>query len=195
MSRRLLIIASAMVALATALTGYLLYTRIVTTIPATPLIGGTFRLVAQDGTQFDSRTLDGKPYAVFFGFTHCPEVCPTTMLEVSHVFDELGDEADDLTVYFITIDPERDTPEVLQDYVSSFTGRIVGLWGTPEQIAEVAKKFRVYYEKVPTSDGDYTMNHSASIYLMGRDGLFKSLVSYNDSSQDFLRKFQELLSE
>jgi protein SCO1/2 len=195
MSRRWLFIASAMVVLATASTGYLVYTRIVTTIPGTPLIGGPFRLTAQDGTEFDSRTLEGKPYAVFFGFTHCPEVCPTTMLEVSHVFDELGDKADDLTVYFITVDPERDTPDVLQDYVSSFTGRIVGLSGTPEQIADVAKKFRVYYEKVPTSDGDYTINHSASIYLMGRDGLFKSLVSFNDSPQEFLRKFEELLSE
>jgi protein SCO1/2 len=193
MVRRLLSIALAVLVLCAAAAGYLLYARQMTT-SETPSIGGPFRLTAHDGSVVDSENLAGKPYAVFFGFTHCPEVCPTALSEVSRVFDDLGDQADDLTVLFISVDPERDTPEVLREYVSSFTGRIVGLSGTPEQIAEVARQFRVYYEKVPISDGGYTMNHTAAIYLMGRDGVFKDAVGYDTDHQQVLEKFRALLS-
>lgn len=195
MARRLLSIALAMIVICAAAIGYLAYHRqLITASEEAPAIGGPFRLTAQDGTILDSRDLAGKPYAVFFGFTHCPEVCPTTLSEVSRVFDDLGDEARDLTVLFITVDPERDTPEVLREYVSSFTGRIVGLSGTPDEIADVARKFKAYYEKVPTSDGSYTMNHSAGVYLMGRDGMFRDIVSYDAAHQQVLEKFRDLLS-
>lgn len=121
-------------------------------------------------------------------------MCPTTLSEVSHVFDDLGDAAGGLTVLFITVDPERDTPEVLRNYVSSFSGNIVGLTGTPDEIAKVAEEYKVYYEKVPTSDGGYTMNHSAAIYLMGRDGKFRDAVRYSADYAQILDKFRSLLA-
>jgi protein SCO1/2 len=194
MVRRLLSILAAVVVLGAAAAGYLAYTWHISPTGEAPAIGGPFRLTAQDGTILDSKDLAGKPYAVFFGFTHCPEVCPTTLSELSYAFDDLGEEAGDLTVLFITVDPERDTPQVLNDYVSSFTGRIIGLSGTPEEIADVAKKFKAYYEKVPTSDGSYTMNHSAAIYLMGRDGTFKDAIGYDADHQQVLAKLRALLS-
>lgn len=192
--RRILQVALAVAVLAAATVGYLLYVQQTMLPPDAPAIGGPFRLTAHDGKILSSEDLAGKPFAVFFGFTHCPEVCPTTLSEVSHVFDDLGDEAKDLTVLFVTVDPERDTPEVLRDYVSSFSGRIIGLSGTPDEIAKVAKEYKVYYEKVPTSDRGYTMNHSAAIYLMGRDGTFRDAATYGAGYAQTLAKFRTLLA-
>lgn len=192
--RRILQAALAVAVLAAATFGYLLYVRQTTLSPDAPAIGGPFRLTAHDGKILSSEDLAGKPFAIFFGFTHCPEVCPTTLSEVSRVFDDLGDEAKDLTVLFVTVDPERDTPAVLRDYVSSFSGRIIGLSGTPDEIAKVAREYKVYYEKVPTSDGGYTMNHSAAIYLMGRDGIFKDAATYGADYAQTLAKFRALLA-
>lgn len=192
--RRGILVVATLAALAAAIAGYLIYARPATVTADAAAIGGPFRLTTHDGKVLSSEDLAGSPFAVFFGFTHCPEVCPTTLSEISHVFDDLGEEAGDLTVLFITVDPERDTPEVLRDYVSSFTGRIVGLSGTPEQIADVAKAYRVFYEKVPTSDGGYTMNHSAAIYLMGRDGTLKDFIGFGNDHQQVLAKFRALLS-
>lgn len=156
-------------------------------------IGGPFRLTAPDGAVVDSQDLKGKPYAVFFGFTHCPDVCPTTLSQVSRTLHELGPEAKDLRVYFITVDPERDRPDVLRDYLSNFDSRIVGLWGTPDQIAVVAKEFKAFYEKVPTSDGGYTMNHTAILYLMDRNGEYSAPVGYAEDEAGYLAKFRALL--
>jgi protein SCO1/2 len=191
--RRVLVVALTLAMLCATAIGYLLYAKQMTVSSDAPVIGGPFRLTTHDGKILSSEDLAGMPFAVFFGFTHCPEVCPTTLSEISHVFDDLGDEAEDLTVLFVTVDPERDTPEVLRDYVSSFSGRIIGLSGTPDEIAKVAKEYRVYYEKVPTSDGGYTMNHSAAIYLMGRDGAFKDAVGFGVDHQQVLAKFRSLL--
>lgn len=192
--RRILQVALAVAVLAVATFTYMLYVQQTTLSPDAPTIGGPFRLTAHDGKILSSEDLAGKPFAVFFGLTHCPEVCPTTLSDVSHIFDDLGDDGADLTVLFITVDPERDTPEVLRDYVSSFSGRIIGLSGTPDEIAKVAKEYKAYYEKVPTSDGGYTMNHSAAIYLMGRDGVFFDAVSYGAEYQQVLAKFRSLLA-
>ncbi len=109
---------------------------------------------------------------MFFGYTHCPDVCPTTLFEMSQVMEALGKDADRTAALYITVDPERDTPAVMKDYMSNFDAHLVGATGTPEVIAAVLKHFRVYAKKVPTRDGDYSMDHSAVIYLMDKDGHF-----------------------
>jgi len=135
-------------------------------------IGGPFTLTDQDGRAFSDRDLAGKPYLVFFGFTHCPDVCPTTLFDVSEVMRNLGPDADKTAALFISVDPERDTPAVLKDYLSSFDPHVRGLTGEPATLAAVFKEFRVYYKKVPLEGGDYTMDHSALVYLMDKGGRF-----------------------
>ncbi|GLK74151.1 SCO family protein [Ancylobacter dichloromethanicus] len=135
-------------------------------------IGGPFELVDQDGQKVTQETFAGAPALVFFGFTHCPDICPTSLFEMSQLFEALGPDARKVTGLFITVDPERDTPEVMKSYLGSFHPSIQGLSGTPEQIAAVIKAYRVYAKKVPTQDGDYTMDHTAIVYLMGKDGQF-----------------------
>jgi protein SCO1 len=163
--------------------------------PPGAMIGGPIRLTDQSGAPFDSASLAGKPFAVFFGFTHCPEVCPTTLYELSTDLKQLGDAAKDLRVLFVTVDPERDTPEFLKDYLANFDPRILGLTGTPDQIAGVAKSFRVFYQKVATGDGDYTMNHTALVYLMDRQGRFFATLAYDESGETKLQKLRRLLKE
>lgn len=135
-------------------------------------IGGPFQLVDQDGQRVTQADFAGEPALVFFGFTHCPDVCPTALFEMSQVFEALGPDARKVNGLFVTVDPERDTAEVMKAYLGSFHPSIQGLTGTPEQIAAMVKTYRVYAKKVPTQDGDYTMDHTAIIYLMGKDGSF-----------------------
>jgi len=144
-----------------------------------PLIGGDFQLVDQEGRPVDQTLLDGKWSLVFFGFTYCPEYCPTTLAELAAVQQQLGVKADDLQIVFISVDPERDTPQQLKDYLSSdgFPKGAIGLTGTPEQVARAAKAYRAFYQKVGEGEG-YTMNHSLTVYLMGPDGQFRSAVAY-----------------
>ena len=144
-----------------------------------PLVGGDFTLVNQDGRTVDQTLLNGKWSLVFFGFTYCPEFCPTTLAELAAVQQQLGDKAKDLQIVFISIDPERDTPQLLKDYLSSdgFPKGVIGLTGTPEQTAQVAKEYRAFYQKVGEGE-TYTMNHSLTVYLMGPDGRFRTAVAY-----------------
>jgi protein SCO1 len=158
-------------------------------------IGGPFELASSNGGTVKSSDLVGKPYGVFFGFTHCPEVCPTTMFEMSESLVTLGDDAKDFRVFFITVDPERDTAENLKDYLSNFDPRIEALVPTPQQLPELAKAFRAIYEKVPTSDGEYTMNHTATLFLFGRNGRFKSTIAYGEERANREKKLRSLLSE
>jgi protein SCO1 len=158
-------------------------------------IGGPFELASSNGGTVKSSDLAGKPYGVFFGFTHCPEVCPTTMYEMSQSLVALGDEAKDFRVFFISVDPERDTAEKLKDYLSSFDPRVEALVPTPQQLPAVAKAFRAFYEKVPTSDGEYTMNHTATLFLFGRNGRFKSTIAYGEDRAVREKKIRSLLVE
>lgn len=135
-------------------------------------IGGPFELVDQDGQKVTQDSFLNQPTLVFFGFTHCPDICPTTLFEMSQLFEELGPDARKVTGLFVTVDPERDTPEAMKSYLGSFHPSIQGLSGTPAQIAAVIKAYRAYAKKVPTSGGDYTMDHTAIVYLMGKDGAF-----------------------
>jgi protein SCO1/2 len=135
-------------------------------------VGGPFRLVDQNGRPRTEEDLKGHPFLVFFGFTHCPDVCPTTLFEVSEVLRNLGPDAGGARALFITVDPERDTPEKLKDYLSSFDPHLIGLTGAPAAIERVLKGYRVYYRKVPAEGGGYTMDHTALVYLMDKQGRF-----------------------
>ncbi|WP_395944418.1 SCO family protein [Brevundimonas sp.] len=145
-----------------------------------PLIGGDFQLTNQDGRPVDQSLLNGKWSLVFFGFTYCPEFCPTTLAEMAAVQQQLGDKAKDVQFVFVSIDPERDTPQQMKDYLSSdgFPKGAIGLTGTPEQVAQAARAYRAVYEKVGEGEG-YTMNHSLQVYIMGPDGRFRNLLGYN----------------
>ncbi|MET0629749.1 MAG: SCO family protein [Xanthobacteraceae bacterium] len=137
-------------------------------------IGGPFELTDQNGRTVTERDLKGRPFLVFFGFTRCPDICPTTLFEVSEIMRVLGKDADRVGALFITVDPERDTPAALKDYLSSFDPHLAGLTGEPAAVAAVAKAYRVYFKKVPLDQGGYTMDHTAIVYLMDKDGRFVS---------------------
>ncbi len=156
-------------------------------------IGGPFRLRSATGELVDSVSLKGKPYAIFFGFTHCPEICPTTMMDMAALMARLGDEAKGLRIFFVSVDPDRDTPAVLRDYLAAFEPHVVGLTGTPDEIAQVAKEFRVYYRKVRLTGDDYTMDHSAFVYLMGSDGNFFDVLGYQEAPDRALAKLKRLI--
>jgi protein SCO1 len=138
----------------------------------TAAVGGPFRLIDQDGKPLSDQDLKGRPFLVFFGFTHCPDVCPSTLFEVSEVLRRLGPDADRVRALFITVDPERDTPDKLKDYLSSFDPHLIALTGDPEAIAATAKAYRVYTKKVPLEGGTYTMDHTTIVYLMDKEGRF-----------------------
>ena len=135
----------------------------------------------------------GRPVMVFFGFTFCPDVCPTTLMDISSWLEALGPEADQLAISLVTVDPERDTPAALADYLSNFDPRITGLTGTADEIARIAEAFRVTYKKVPTSGGDYTMNHSAGVYLFYPDGRFASIIDFHEDRRFAVPKILRVL--
>ena len=143
-------------------------------VTAPAAIGGPFQLTDQSGAVVTEKNLQGKPSLVFFGFTHCPDICPTSLFEMSEILRAMGKDADRVNAYFISVDPERDNKEAMKDYLSSFDPHLKGLTGDPEAVAKVLSAYRVYAKKVPLKDGDYTMDHTALIYLMDRDGKFVS---------------------
>ena len=155
-------------------------------------IGGPFTLVDDTGAAVTEKTLAGKPYTMYFGYTFCPDVCPTTLLDLSRWIQKLGPDADKLNYVFVTIDPERDTVQSLHAYLSSFDKRIRGYTGTAAEIAQIANEFRVYYKKVPTEDGGYTMDHSAIIYLMGPDSKFVTVIPYQGDDASSIAKLKTL---
>jgi protein SCO1/2 len=141
-------------------------------IAAPAAIGGPFQLTDQSGAVVTEQSLQGRPTLIFFGFTHCPDVCPTSLFEISEVLRAMGKDADSVNAYFISVDPERDNPATMKDYLSSFDPHLKGLTGDPEVLAKVLTEYRVYAKKVPLKDGDYTMDHTALVYLMDRNGRF-----------------------
>ncbi len=185
----LLVLAVGLVALGTA--SYL------TLAPATQggssvSIGGPFRLVGPDGKVVTERDYLGAPHLVFFGFTRCPDVCPTTLFEISEVFRAMGDKGRGVKALFITVDPERDTPDSMKQYVSSFDDRIVGLTGDRPEIDAAIKSYRAYAKKVPLKDGDYTMEHTALVYLMDKNDRFVGSFNLDrppaDAAADLLKR-------
>ena len=158
-----------------------------------PLVGGDFQLVDQEGRPVDQTILNGKWSLVFFGFTYCPEFCPTTLAEMAAVQQQLGEQARDLQMVFISIDPERDTPEVLKQYVTAFDPRFLGLTGTPDQVKKAAASFKAYYAKAPTKDGNYTMDHTAAFYLLDGKGESRVLANNNIGVDALVHDIQALL--
>lgn len=170
-SARILVVLAAFIAGAFALTAAILLL-----VPAektrTSSVGGPFALVNQDGRTVTDADFRGKPLLVFFGFTHCPDICPTTLFEVSEVLNRLGADAEKVNAIFVTVDPERDTPEKLKLYLSSFHPRISALSGSEAQIEAIKKAYYVYAKRVPLEGGSYTMDHTSIVYLMDKQGKF-----------------------
>ena len=162
--------------------------------PKSVELGTPFNLTDQNGNPITEAAFKGHPTALFFGFTHCPEVCPTTLFEMAGWLNALGDEGKDLRVFFISVDPERDTPEVMKGYTAAFTDRITGITGKPEEIAKLVKSWRIYAKKVPTENGDYTMDHTASVMLLDRDSKLKSTIDYKENSDVALKKLRLLVA-
>ncbi|WP_313192779.1 SCO family protein [Shinella zoogloeoides] len=159
--------------------------------------GVPFELVSQDGKPITEKAFTGKPTALFFGFTHCPEVCPTTLFELNGWLDKVDPDGSKLQAYFVTVDPERDTPELMGQYVGNVSKRITGISGPPAKVLDMVKGFRVYYRKVPLDeekpDGDYTMDHTASVFLLDATGRFTGTISYGENPDIAEKKLANLI--
>ncbi len=161
-------------------------------LPLAASIGGPFELTSHTGRRLRATDLRGKPFAIFFGFTQCPDVCPTTLLDVSNHLAALGDAANRLNVVFVTVDPERDTIGHLAAYLKSFDARIIGLAGTAEETAGIVRHYRVLVQKVPTSSG-YTINHTATVFLMDAEGRLAGTLSFQEPPETQLAKLRRLV--
>lgn len=159
---------------------------------ATLKFGAPFQLIDDDGREITEATFMDSPSALFFGFTHCPEVCPTTLFEMDGWLKQLGDTGASINAYFITVDPERDTPEIMAAYVNNVSDRIVGISGEPEKVHEMARSFHIYWKKMPLEGGDYTIDHSASIMLLDRSGDFFGTIAYGEDSEAAIAKLKRL---
>ncbi len=161
-----------------------------------PQIGGPFALVDHEGRRVTQETYAGRHLLVFFGFTHCPDICPLALGEVSVALDALGPAATKVQPLFITVDPERDTPAALKDFVTAFDDRIVGLTGSPEEVAAVARAYRVYFQKVPVQGAlGYTMDHSAFVYLAGPDGKLEAFFTHETKGDAMAQKMRAFLTK
>jgi protein SCO1/2 len=161
--------------------------------PGAPL-GGAFRLVDHEGRPVTEEIFRGKPSAVFFGFTHCPDVCPTTLMEATGWIEALGPDADKLRFVFVTVDPERDTPPVMKDYVSAFSDRIIGITGEPEEVRAMVKDHKVYSRKVPLEEGDYSMDHTASVLLLDANGALVGTIATSEGDEVAMAKLRRLVA-
>ena len=160
--------------------------------PRAALIGGAFSLEAGDGRTVSNDTLRGRPFLVYFGYTHCPDVCPTELARISDVLNQMGDKP--IPALFITVDPERDTPKIMQDYVSSFNPAIIGLSGSPQAVEAAEKTFRVFARKgAPQADGDYSMDHSSIVYLMDKNGAFVEAFNLERPTKDAAKDLERYL--
>ena len=159
------------------------------------LIGGPFTMTDQSGTPVTEKSLLGKPSIVFFGFTYCPEVCPTTLYDMSVMLKELGADADRVNAVFVSLDPERDTPAVMRDYLQGFDPHIRGFTGTPAETRTIAKAYRVYFRKVPLEGGDYTVDHTALVYLFDAKGKFVGPLNLKLDPEKAAAPIRALLGE
>jgi protein SCO1 len=185
------IVLATLLVLTCAAIGWAGYSYVAAT-PKGQAFGAPFTLVSQYGSPITEKAFQGHPTMVFFGFTHCPEVCPTTLFEMSGWFKTLGADGEKIKAYFVTVDPERDTPELLKAYVSNVTDRVTGISGEPDKIAAMIKSFGVYAKKVPTDDGEYTMDHTASVFLLNSAGDFHGTIAYGENADTAVEKLRRL---
>ena len=159
-------------------------------------IGGPFTLTNAQGKSVTNADFRGRYLLVYFGYTFCPDVCPTTLNDVAQALDKLGSKADRLQPLFITVDPARDTPAVISQYTAAFTPRLEGLTGTPAQIATVAKEYRVYYapHRTGPKPDDYTMDHSSVLYVMGPDGGFLGVIRADEGPDAIARDLSKFMA-
>lgn len=152
-----------------------------------------FSLVNDRGNPVGPSIFHGSPALVYFGYTHCPEVCPTTLYEMADWLQTLGPEGRSLKAYFFSIDPERDTPEVMRSYVTAFTDRIAGITGDPQEMKKVVDGWMVHSSKLPSTDGDYHMSHTVSVLLVGADGRLKSTIDYGVEKEQAISQIRTFL--
>ena len=157
-------------------------------------IGGPFHLTDQNGNRVTEADLKGKWSLIYFGYTHCPDACPTALNDIAVALDELGARRAAVRPVFITVDPERDTPEALKSYVASFDAPILALTGTQQEVAQAAKAYRVYYAKHPEPGGDYSMDHSSVIYVMDPEGRFTASFTHESSPEQIAERLKKLLT-
>lgn len=159
--------------------------------------GVPFTLVSQNGQPISEQAFRGKPTALFFGYTHCPDVCPTTLFEMDGWLQKVDPDGNKMNAYFVTVDPERDTPDIMKQYVSNVSQRITGISGAPDKVMDMVKGFRVYAKKVPVDEkdpnGDYTMDHTASVFLLDSTGRFAGTIAYQEDPDTAVKKLQNLL--
>jgi protein SCO1/2 len=166
--------------------------RVINNPNSTGLGGGTYSLIDGSGTKVSETMLTGHPSLLFFGYTHCPDVCPTTMAEMADWFQQLGPNAKDLKAYFVTVDPERDTADVIRDYVSWTDGKVTAITGTRPEIDKIIAAWKVLGEKVGTG-ADYTMNHTASVFLVNAEGGFEGTIAYGENADTAVAKIRKLV--
>lgn len=160
------------------------------------LLGGPFTMVDHTGRTVTEKNFLGRPFVIFFGFTHCPDICPTTLSWLSDLVEKAVPEGDGPRIIFVTVDPERDTVDVLSNYIGSFGSGIVGLTGSLDQVTEMAKAWKVYFKKAPLESGGYTMDHTSSIILMDKEGKFRGTLDLHDATPDNnLKKLAKLIRE
>ena len=159
---------------------------------ATRAFGEPFVLVDHHGDAITEAAFRGHPSAVFFGFTYCPDVCPTTLFEMDAWLNELGPEGENIRAYFVSVDPERDTPEVLGRYITNVTDKVTGITGEPEDVARMARSFGIYVRKVDLEGGDYTIDHTASILMIDSTGDFAGTIAYGENPDNAMAKLRRL---
>lgn len=155
--------------------------------------GGAFSLVDQNGAPVTEAALKGHPSAMFFGYTFCPDICPTTLYDMTTLMEALGPDADKLKVYFVTVDPERDTQEAMAEYMAAFDPRFTGLTGSREEIDRILSAYRVNSRKVPRDEGPYLMDHTASVYLLDGEGKLTGTLDYQEATETALAKLKRLI--
>ena len=163
--------------------------------PRSGTFGAAFSLVNDRGEEVDQSLFKGSPSLVYFGYTHCPEVCPTTLLDVTGYPKELGEAGTPLKTYFFTVDPERDTPDIMHGYVTAFSDRITGITGTPEEMQKVISGWRAYAKKQPNKSGGYSMSHTMDLFLIGADGRLKGLIPYGAPQDEAVEKIRGVLPQ
>ncbi|MCC3246918.1 SCO family protein [Methylocystis sp. WRRC1] len=189
-SKNLLIGAGAVFALIFA--AFVAFTSNKPAAPPPSSIGGPFQLTAHNGQQVSERDLLGRPFLVFFGYTHCPDICHTTLFEMSEILRAMGPDAK-VGALFVTVDPERDTPEVLKDYLSNFDPRIIGLTGPHAQLDPMLREYRIYSKRAPGKDEDYSVDHTTVVYLMDKEGRFVSAFNVGRKPADAARDLSKYL--